>query len=536
MFEIKALDLGARIGVLRTKSGSIETPYLFPVVDPMLKKQNVSVRELKELGFNAVITNAYIALKGYGLNVDIHKAIAFDGVVMTDSGAYQLMVYGDIDIDNRSIVEFQCRCGSDIGVPLDIPTKAEDPRDRVAYSVLETCRRLEEVLDIVSSCRNTLWVAPIQGGVHLDLLRLSAKRIIDRGLLSAYSIVALGSPTTLLERFRFEKVIEMIGVVRSVIPPSIPLHLFGAGHPMIIPFAVALGVDTMDSASYAIYARDGRYMTRRGTYRIEELDYFPCSCPVCSKYEPRDLVEMSLSERTRLIALHNLYVLRQELRRVKQAIKEGRLWEYLEEVAHSHPAAKRAFDALLKYYKVIASRSPASRGEVKALMIFDSASLYNPRAFTARRRVKQANFSKWVRGKVALVPLLPKWKPLVKSSITARMRSEGYFVVGYAPVLGPVPSVISEAFPFSQYETSVKFCEDVLEVSALEVQEFVERYCDLIEELFVMVCKDIEWSVKMGIHLYESCCRDRMIRRRLVFINCGEPYDELSREEGSRNL
>ena len=44
-FEIKDKDLLARIGKLKTKSGTVETPLLFPVINPNI--QPVSPRRLK---------------------------------------------------------------------------------------------------------------------------------------------------------------------------------------------------------------------------------------------------------------------------------------------------------------------------------------------------------------------------------------------------------------------------------------------------------------------------------------------------------
>lgn len=58
-FEIREKDLLARIGKLKTKSRTVETPLLFPVINPSI--QPVSPRRMKEtFGFEAVITNAYI--------------------------------------------------------------------------------------------------------------------------------------------------------------------------------------------------------------------------------------------------------------------------------------------------------------------------------------------------------------------------------------------------------------------------------------------------------------------------------------------
>ncbi len=525
MFEIKVEDLAGRVGRLQTRSGSIETPYLFPVVDPLLRKQVVSVREIRDIGFRGVITNAYLALKGYGSDVDIHKVLGFDGVVMTDSGAYQLMQYGDVDVGNKEIMMFQCSCGSDIGVPLDIPTRYEDSRERVVYSVIETLRRLREGADIVRNCSSTLWVAPIQGGVQLDMLYLSAKRIVDEGFLGLYSIAALGSPTTLLERFRFDRVLEMIGLVRRVLPASVPLHLFGAGHPLIIPFAVALGVDTMDSASYILYARDGRYMTSRGTYRIEELEYFPCSCPVCSKYSPRELLELEKPERVRLLALHNLYIIKQEISRVKQAIKEGRFWEYLEEVSKRHPAARRAFEVLLRFYNIVISRTPSARGETRSLMVLGDDSIYNPRALRARAKVSRMRMKAIDRKSLVLVPLLHKWKPLRASPLVRKLASSETMIVGYAPVIGAVPIELSDAFPFSQFETCNEFSGRATVTTALEIQEFLEKFCNDVKSIKIVFCSDIAWSKDIALELLKNLCRGSSMHKEIIELVCGSVYE-----------
>ena len=84
---------------------------------------------------------------------------------------------------------------------------------------------------------------------------------------------------------------------------AIPLHLFGAGHPLTIPLAVALGCDTFDSASYMLYAKHDRVITEDGTRRLDELEYFPFDCEVSSKYTPKELLGLKKEERIDKIAL-----------------------------------------------------------------------------------------------------------------------------------------------------------------------------------------------------------------------------------------
>ena len=64
MFEIKKSDLAGRIGILYTNHAKIETPAYVPVVHPV--RQSIHPKKLKEIGFDLVITNAYITLKQFG--------------------------------------------------------------------------------------------------------------------------------------------------------------------------------------------------------------------------------------------------------------------------------------------------------------------------------------------------------------------------------------------------------------------------------------------------------------------------------------
>lgn len=374
MFRIKSRDLLGRTGVLTVKRDnlSIETPYLFPVID--IKRQEVHVKEIERLGFNGVITNAYLLYKRGNKN-KLHEVLnaSHTTIIMTDSGAYQLLEYGDIDVDNKTIIEYQKNIGSDIAVILDHPTGDSTDLRYAEETVKTTLSRAKEALEVIDG--NRLWVLPIQGGIHLDILKWSTK---ESNKLTVYDIYALGSPTRMLENYNYIIVAKMILTVRTLMPYDKPLHLFGAGHPMIIPFAVALGVDLFDSASYILFARDDRYMTETGTRRLEDLEYFPCSCPVCSRYSPKELRELDKNERTRLLAFHNLYTIRKILNKTKQAIKEGLLWELLSSMAEAHPALKSIFRLMKKDSRKIARYSPLIPDNPRAPSIIGKNGIRNP--------------------------------------------------------------------------------------------------------------------------------------------------------------
>ena len=123
MFEIKKSDLAGRIGILHTNHGKVETPAYVPVVHPV--RQSISPQKMREMGFDLIITNAYITLNNYkeeAIERGIHNIINFDGTVMTDSGGYQVLEYGRVDVEPKDMASFEKNIRADIAIPLDRPT------------------------------------------------------------------------------------------------------------------------------------------------------------------------------------------------------------------------------------------------------------------------------------------------------------------------------------------------------------------------------------------------------------------------------
>ena len=124
-FESLYSDIGGRCGKLTIGKKTVRTPALLPVINPHL--QLVTPHEIQEMGVEAIITNAYIIsqsrqFRERALTEGLHKVLGFDGVIITDSGSFQLSVYGQVSITSTGTLAFQRDIGSDIWVPLDIPT------------------------------------------------------------------------------------------------------------------------------------------------------------------------------------------------------------------------------------------------------------------------------------------------------------------------------------------------------------------------------------------------------------------------------
>ncbi|MEM0057291.1 MAG: tRNA guanosine(15) transglycosylase TgtA [Candidatus Bathyarchaeia archaeon] len=478
-FEVKDRDLLARIGKLRTKSGAVETPLLFPVVNPAV--QPISPKRIREeFGFEALITNAYILKKRFKMEPaerGLHKFLDFNGVVMTDSGAYQILVYGDVETTSEEIVAYQEQIDTDIATILDWPTGWKATRRHAEQTVEETLKRARELFQIRTR-EDILWVGPVQGGRYLDLVAKSAS---EMGKLP-FHIHALGSPTEVMENYRFDVLVDMILTAKMNLPIERPLHLFGAGHPFMFALAVALGCDLFDSAAYAIYAKEGRYMTETGTVRLEELEYFPCACPKCSSKTPKEISEMPPKERQVFLAEHNLYACLSEIRRVKQAIREGRLWEHLELRSHGHPTLLQALKRLKIYEEFIEKHSPTVKPS--GLFFFSSLGLSRPEVVRHRVRLSE-RFTHYEREALILMPQT-KTKPFHRSKLykklgkalrnTLRMEDTAKIqVCFYEAPFGLVPIELDEVYPLSQHETALPPDLETIEYVAAQVVNHISQ-------------------------------------------------------------
>src|SRR5207244_12942069 len=137
-----------------------------------------------------------------------------------------------------------------------------------------------------------------------------------------------------------------------------PFHLFGAGHPVLFPFLVALGCDLFDSAAYALYARAGRYLTSEGTQLLDDIVEFACPCPACVGISPSEVLKAAPQEREARLVQHNLWACFSELRRIREAIRRGRLWELLESRSRVHPALLDCFDRIRRHSALLYRYTP----------------------------------------------------------------------------------------------------------------------------------------------------------------------------------
>ena len=503
MDEIIATDLHGRLGKINLEREEVTTPTLLPVLDP--KNNIISATEMsKKFGFNFIITSAYLFFKRFGLPDDtmkIHEITDFSGNIMMDSGAYQILAYGDVEIDAHLSLEIQSKLGADVGVILDVPTPPTDSLEQARLKVEETVRRIEISLDHIKTHPETKWTLPIQGGKNTQLIDNYIDDVTEKGYLDFFKFHALGSVAPIMSQYDYVSLFSMIQTSRRKLPYNVPFHLFGAGHPMIFPFIVALGCDTFDSAAYILYAKEKRYMTSSGTYHLTDLSELPCSCEICSNWTPKELLTTSKDERIRNISLHNLATSAAEIKQIRLSLREGRLWELIEQRAKAHPALFKAFNYVLKnteksYWELL---TPLTKQV--GLKIFDEFSYHRPEFTKARRRIirNYTPHSKQIlllltSGRKNPIELLYANENIRK---TIKQELKEYDIGIFLPFIGILPIELLETFPFSQYVFSNIISEKLIEMVNKDVQQFIEEM-NYETIMLAYIDSEEEFKQKMG--------------------------------------
>ena len=478
-FEIKYKDAMARIGKFKTEHGTVTTPALMPVVHP--GKQTI---DIKKFGAEIVITNSYIIyktekLKEKALKDGVHSLIDFPGTIETDSGSFQLSVYGDIDITNEEVIKFQEAIGTDIGTSLDIPTAPYVKREEAEEDLKITIERAKEASEVKTTL---LLNSVVQGSTFTDLREYCAKEI------SKYDadIYPIGAVVPLMEMYRYSDLVDVVMYSMRGLPENKPRH------PMLFALAVAMGCDLFDSAAYILYANKDRFMMPDGTLKLENLIEMPCSCKICTEHSVEELKQMKQEDRAKLIAEHNLHISFAEIRRVRQAIKDGELMKLVELRCRSHPFLLDGLRRLKEYQKDMEKLNPSSKKTAFFYTGYESFS----RAEVSKHQQKLENLETKSKNLIILPhtrkpytsyvykEYIKKYTEKIPTFYTNNTSFTDYadadIVVADVP-FGIVPLTLDEFYPLAQNESPAIIDED----SKKYMREFIANYVNKYENIII---------------------------------------------------
>ena len=314
-------------------------PLFLPVYHRRLAFVPVETWE-ERYGVEGCIVNAYFLYKdrrqreAFREGLRLREYVGLRGLLMTDSGAFQGFAQ-PLLLANADIVRFQELIGADVASPLDLVTPPGDGRAVAERKLEATLRRVREAQRLVS---RSILAGVQQGGRFLDLRRRSIEALLNSDSDSGCGVryVAIGSLVPFFNRNHDLKFVgQVLRQARDVAGADMPIHVFGAGDPVEVPFMVALGADIFDSSSYGHYARGRAYMTPYGALGDPGplvAGEHACPCPACRECDP---IAAIFDDAARL-ADHNLWTICETMRRVRSAAASGGLGQMLQDVLERH--------------------------------------------------------------------------------------------------------------------------------------------------------------------------------------------------------
>lgn len=337
---IKENPMGARLGILKINGKKAETPLLW---------LSCSIRNKpypwKYFEVNAVMVNAYELIKKGILVESIHKFLGINGLIMMDSGGFQIL-RRKVRISPSEIIRVYKKAKPDIGVVLDYPL---DPSDLSSWAkrwrktLINTKFMLDNSYDVV--------LMPVIHGYTIDDIRKACKEIKD---ITDPKIIGIGSMVPIVRQMytskllelnnvtTFKLIVETILTVRREFSDAF-LHVFGIGSVTTMHLMFSLGVDSVDSMSWRIKAAYGAIQLPRvndrfispkdGRKPLKEIDLLSkCKCPICNGKSLEDRKIALDNSRPNTFynrAIHNAYVLKQEEFMFRKFLTEGKVIEFI---------------------------------------------------------------------------------------------------------------------------------------------------------------------------------------------------------------
>lgn len=348
----------ARLGILHTPHGDVETPIFMPVGTKATVK-TMTPEEVKDLGAQIILSNTYhLYLRpGHDLIKEaggLHKFMNWDGPILTDSGGFQVFSLGDMrtiteeGVEFRSFIdgskhfispeksiEIQNALGSDIMMAFDECPPYPADYEYVKKSLERTTRWAKRSKDANKNPDTQSVFGIVQGGVYRDLREQSAKEIMELDF-PGYAVggLSVGEPAELMY--------EVLDYTVPLLPKDKPRYNMGVGSPDYLFESVIRGIDMADCVLPTRIARNGTCFTSSGKVTIKnakyQRDFTPldheCDCYVCKNYTRayiRHLFKANEILGARLATIHNLHFLINLMDNIREAIREDRLLEYRDE-------------------------------------------------------------------------------------------------------------------------------------------------------------------------------------------------------------
>ncbi|OGG63947.1 hypothetical protein A3C18_03820 [Candidatus Kaiserbacteria bacterium RIFCSPHIGHO2_02_FULL_54_11b] len=378
MFEFKILKKSkksrARLGVIKTPHGEIETPAFVPVATRATVR-TLESDEVAEVGAQVLICNTYHLHTAPGEKLvkkagGLHRFMQWKRPLMTDSGGFQVFSLGfgtdhgvgkilkeeperkipegtqptNIKITDdgvhfrspidgealflgpRESIRIQEALGADIIFAFDECPSPLAGKEYMRTS-LERTHRWAGMCIKAHKTKQALY-GIVQGG-NFAPLRIESAKIIGAMPFQGFGIGG---------EFGYDKrsLKKMLSAVHAVLPQEKPRHVLGVGHPEDFPYIASAGGDTFDCIAPTHYARRGVIFTSLGRFDIRNRRYLTdqkpldpkCKCDICATYSRAYICHLLRAHEMtgmKLASYHNLHFFNAQAEKLRTRIKNDEL-------------------------------------------------------------------------------------------------------------------------------------------------------------------------------------------------------------------
>lgn len=340
----------ARLGRIDTPHGAILTPEFMPVGTQATVKA-LTPGDLHAAGAQMILGNTYhLNLRPTAERIarlgGLHRFMAWDGPILTDSGGFQVFSLADLRrVDDDGVtftshldgsthrltpersMEIQALLGSDVAMAFDQLVDPTLPRAKVAEAMERTHRWAERSL-VARGRPDQAVFGIVQGGVDGELRRNSASAIAAL----PFDGIAVGGLSVGESKAAMASALEVVADTLGT--DARPRYLMGVGAPPDFFVAVERGIDLFDCVLPTRVARTGQVWTSDGRLNLRNArhqdDEGPidaaCACEACRNHSRAYLAHLFRAHELlgyRLATIHNVTWTLDLLRQLRASLSDG---------------------------------------------------------------------------------------------------------------------------------------------------------------------------------------------------------------------
>ncbi len=350
-FKVLAKDNFARLGLIETHRGNINTPAFMPVGTQATVKA-CTIRDIKKTGSEIILSNTYHLMIRPGVDRiknagGLHKFMNCDLPILTDSGGFQVMSLSKLNkIDREKGAIFNSHVdGKKFSLSPEESIKIQLGLDSDIVMIMDECPKKSNDYDLIKDSMNlSLYWAKrskkafgknphkalfgiVQGGLFKDLRLESLNSLIEIGF-DGYALGGLAVGETQKEMF------QVLDDVKSNLPELKPRYLMGVGTPSDILGAVKRGIDMFDCVLPTRSGRTGLAFTWNGRVNVKNKKYQNDNSPLDKDCDNLELNKYSLNYLNHLfntneilasmiLTLHNINFYQELMRSIRSNIQKG---------------------------------------------------------------------------------------------------------------------------------------------------------------------------------------------------------------------